>query len=646
MSQPRVIASGKIGKGFIPQQFIPPGKDEYYIRNEQSGRPVSHWRKLTADEIAALERNGNTAETWDDVLVAEGFQSTAVKNCQFHGLVRLGKLAGGSLEHEELRLPVGLSSSRIVSCDIGDNAAIHDVKYMAHTIVGDGAILFNVGEISTSENAAFGNGIVKDGQEQATRTWINVINENGERGIAAFDGQTAADAFLWAKYRDDRQLMDRLMEVTQKTFDARRGYYSTIGQGCVLVNCGLLKDVRIGQSAHVIGAGKLENVTINSSDDEPTEIGEGVELVDGVVGRGCRMISGARAMRFVLADGASLALGARLVHTYLGDNSAVSCCEVQNSLIFPAHQQHHNNSFLIASLVMGQSNIAAGATIGSNHNSRSPDGEVQAGRGFWPGLCVSLKHNCRFASYVLLAKGDYPCELDILLPFSLVSNDSVGDKLQVMPAYWWLYNMYALARNNWKYRARDRRAQPAQHIEYDALAPDTAEEIFNALGMLEKWVAKAHLAKGSKKADIGEDELRQLGRKLLTGPAKAVDDLEVVGDELENSRRKAVILRAYAAYHAYRQMLHHYAMTNLLAYMRNHPKATANSMSAELAGPRQKKWINLGGQLVLWGDLERIKSDIKSGPLPPGRRYTPPSIGCGRNIRRTSSATPARRCSI
>jgi len=31
---------------------------------------------------------------------------------------------------------------------------------------------------------------------------------------------------------------------------------------------------------------------------------------------------------------------------------------------------------------MGQSNMAAGATIGSNHNSRSADGELVAARGF------------------------------------------------------------------------------------------------------------------------------------------------------------------------------------------------------------------------------------------------------------------------
>jgi hypothetical protein len=42
--------------------------------------------------------------------------------------------------------------------------------------------------------------------------------------------------------------------------------------------------------------------------------------------------------------------------------------------------------FYALRLVMGQSNIAAGATIGSNHNSRGADGEIIMGRGFWPGL--------------------------------------------------------------------------------------------------------------------------------------------------------------------------------------------------------------------------------------------------------------------
>jgi len=187
-----------------------------------------------------------------------------------------------------------------------------------------------------------------------------------------------------------------------------------------------------------------------------------------------------------MSSHSQLKYGARLINSFLGNNSTISCCEVLNSLMFPAHEQHHNNSFLCASLVMGQSNIAAGATIGSNHNSRSADGEIIAGRGFWPGLCVSLKHNSTFASFTLIAKGDFPVELKVPLPFCLVSNDVANNKLVVMPAYWFMYNMYALERNSWKYKDRDKRTAKLQFIEYNYLAPDTINELFDGLTYLQK----------------------------------------------------------------------------------------------------------------------------------------------------------------
>ena len=165
----------------------------------------------------------------------------------------------------------------------------------------------------------------------------------------------------------------------------------------MIKNCRIIKDTKIGSDAYIKGANKLKNLTINSDKERKSQIGEGCELVNGIIGYGCRIFYGVKAVRFITASHSQLKYGARLINSYLGNNSTISCCEVLNSLIFPAHEQHHNNSFLCASMLLGQSNIAAGATIGSNHNSRGADGEIIAGRGFWPGLCVSLKHNSRFA---------------------------------------------------------------------------------------------------------------------------------------------------------------------------------------------------------------------------------------------------------
>ncbi|MCX5656114.1 MAG: DUF4954 family protein [Planctomycetota bacterium] len=616
MREMKVIPVGSLGRDFIAPPYLPHGEDEYYLRNLQSPQPEEGWRRLRADEIEVLVKNDNAADNWDNVLVTRHFIPQSIKNCEFYGLVRIGRLEPAFLDYHDLRVPVGLTNSRIISCDIGDDVAVHNVRYLAHYIIGSDVMLLNVDEMSTTNHAKFGNGTVKEGEPEDVRVWMDLINEAGGRSVMPFDGMIAADAYLWARYRDDPQLLARLGEITQRAFDPRRGFYGVIGDGSIIKNCGIIKDVKTGPCTYVKGANKLKNLTINSSEDEPSQIGEGVELVNGIVGHGCHIFYGCKAVRFVMGDNSNLKYGARLIHSYMGDNSTVSCCELLNNLIFPAHEQHHNNSFLIAALVMGQSNIAAGATIGSNHNSRAPDGEIHAGRGFWPGLCVSLKHNCRFASYTLLAKGDYPAELDVRLPFCLVHDDVARDRLAVLPAYWWLYNMYALARNTWKFQNRDKRQRKVQKIECDALAPDTAEEIFEALDLLEQWTAKAHLRrKGEPAEGMSAADLAALGRKLLTAPPAETDGLEVLAEGAENSDRKVVVLKVRAAYHAYRQMLHYYAVKNLIAYMKENPSATLKGMTAALAGARQRQWVNMGGQLVLAEDLAQLRSDIRSGKL-------------------------------
>ncbi len=519
MNEVRVIGPEKFGRDFIPAQFLPAGQDEHYLRNLQNNKPAGYWRRLRSDEIETLVKNVNTCDEWDLIYVTGEFAPQMIKNSEFHGLVRIGKLQHTILEHHDFQIPAGITNSRIIACDIGDNAAIHNVRHLAHYIIGDHVILTNIDEMQTTNYAKFGNGIIKDGEGEDIRIWIDLMNETGGRAVLPFEGMTPADAYMWAKYRDDAALQTALRDLTQKQFDPRRGFYGTVGKGAVIKNTQIIKDVKIGPACYIKGANKLKNLTLQSNSQEPTQIGEGVEMVNGIVGLNCRVFYGCKAVRFVMGNNTNLKYGARLIHSYLGDNSTVSCCELLNNLIFPAHEQHHNNSFLVAALLLGQSNIAAGATIGSNHNSRANDGEIQAGRGFWPGLCTTLKHYCRFASFALLAKADYPAELNMPLPFALVSNDAAGDRLLIMPAYWWRYNMYALARNTWKIVARDKRKTKTQHIEADFLAPDTVEEIFTALDLLETWTAQAHLRQLGEKVPQDQQKLRALGKTLLLDTA-------------------------------------------------------------------------------------------------------------------------------
>ena len=617
MKKVSFVKNNRLGNGFVPDNCLPKGETEYYIRNKQVNASEKHWRNLTNDEVDILKANGNYADDWTKVLVSDMFDSECIRNSKFYGLVRIGDICCGVLQHNALQLPVGIYNSTIVSSDLGNNVALHNVDYLANYIIGNECILFNVKEMTTANNAKFGNGVVKDGDDESSRFVLTVMNEAGGREISPFEDMIAADAYIWAKYIDDKELQTRLTQITQASADCRCGVYGTIGSNTIIKNTISINDAKVGECCVIDGANKLKNITIKSSEDDSSHIGEGVILRNGIVGYGCHLYCSCIAENFVLGNNSSLKYGARLIDSFVGDNSTIVCCEVLNNLVFPAHEQHHNNSFLIATLIMGQSNLAAGATVGSNHNSRTNDNEIQAGRGFWPGLCASLKHSCRFASYTLLAKAQYPAEIDNPFPFALISNNPANDELEVMPAYWWMYNMYALARNSWKYNARDKRKHKQQHIEFNAYAPDTMEEAMYAKTLLEKYTAKAWLKREGLPTDETEDVLMAKGKELLNGDKALLQGLEIFANDVEKGSRKVKLLKVYEAYNAYSDMIVYYAITNIIKYFATNNAVSFDNLHDHLAknGYRHNKWVNLGGQLVKENDFIALLDDIKSKHL-------------------------------
>ena len=603
----------KLGYHFIKEQFIPKGKDEFYLRDMQIKNGI-HYRILTAYEIEMLVRNGNTSDDWNKILVSDAFNPELVKNCKFYGLVRIGKLEPFCLGFSDLKTPVGLYNSTIISCDFGDNVVVNNVSYLSHYIIGSEAIITNVNEMVTTNHAKFGNGILKEGEAEDVRIWVELCNENTGRKVMPFNGMLAGDAFLWSKYRNDQTLQEKFKLFTESKFDNRRGYYGKIGDRTVIKNCKIIKDVWVGSDAYFKGANKLKNLTVNSGPEGRTQIGEGCEVVNGIVGFGCRMFYGVKAVRFIMAPHSQLKYGARLINSYLGSNATISCCEVLNSLIFPAHEQHHNNSFLCAALVMGQSNIAAGATIGSNHNSRGADGEIIMGRGFWPGLCVSLKHNSQFASFNMIAKGDYPAELNIPIPFSLISNDESLDQLTIMPGYWFLYNLYALSRNSWKYYDRDKRTEKIQHIEYDYLAPDTINEMFASMELMENLTGKAYSKSGAAGNPFTNHQ--NAGKQLLKSGHKIVNELEIISDSFENSKRKVVLIKVLPAYKIFEDLIIYYGLNQLLDFIKENTfKSFEEFTSALPAKPIRNSWQNIGGQLIPTKEVAILNEKISNSKI-------------------------------
>lgn len=578
-------------------------------------------RNLSKAEIEILLKNGNVSdfEDWRNVLVSSidgEFNPQLIYNSHFSGFVVLGRIKHAVLKFHDLELVAGIYNSNLIDVIVSDDVVIRNVKYLKNYRIGNRVILFNIQEMSCTEHSKFGNGWLKKDETEDVRVWIGVGNENDNRAVLPFESMITADAYLWSRRRDDSLLMKRFIEITENENDKSKRTFGIVEDEAVIKNTTLLKDAKIGKCAYIKGAFKLKNITVLSSEEEESQIGEGVELVNGIMGYGSRIFYQAVAVRFVIGRNCQLKYGARLLNSILGDNSTVSCCELLNNLIFPFHEQHHNSSFLIATTILGQSNIAAGATIGSNHNSRSPDGEIYAGRGFWPGLCSDFKHNSKFASFVLVSKGSYQHELNITYPFSLVAFKAEQEPIHIIPAYWFLFNMFAIARNNYKFKKRDKRVQKVQHIETDPLAPDAMQEVLVALDRL-ILLTRDYLKRISEENVLSartEQEELQAAKDYLHQNTEA--DFTLF-DLQAQKKYGATIFKPVKAYKEYRKILKYFAARSIIEYCKSNGY---EKFSREVLEKIEKislftEWTNAGGQIIPTIKINQLCEKIKSGQI-------------------------------
>src|SRR5574344_1323695 len=596
-------------------------------------------RHLSLQEISILKEKLNVSDdpSWQNIYVDgsdDGFDPYLIRSSVFSGYIILGTLRDAMLKYHDLEIETGIYRSKLRNVVTGCDVVIRNVSYIENYRIGDRVMLFNIQEMSCTSHSKFGNGILKNGEPEENRVWIGVGNENGGRSVLPFESMITADAFLWSRYRDDQKLMDRFVELTEKGNDRKLDTFGTVADDAVIKNTTLIKDAKIGSCAYIKGAFKLKNITVLSSEDEVSQIGEGVEMVNGIMGYGSRAFYQAVAVRFVIGRNCQLKYGARLLNSVLGDNSTVSCCELLNNLIFPFHEQHHNSSFLIATTIMGQSNIAAGATIGSNHNSRSPDGEMIAGRGFWPGLCSDFKHNSKFASFVLVSKGSYQNELNITYPFSLVAANPEDGSVHIIPAYWFLYNMFAIARNKSKFLKRDKRVVKVQHIETNPFAPDTMQEVFAAneriIELTERYLKLPKAAADKMTVVNNSPEVLELFRKKAeTAPNEdlyqiAKDFLHqghavqfLLNDDRCQKKFGSVIYKPSQAYKEYRKVLKYFAVDSLIAWCTEHQKEmlSKDDLTVIERIPLYTEWLNVGGQIIPEKKVNELFDKIKSGEI-------------------------------
>src|SRR5690606_377820 len=165
-------------------------------------------------------------------------------------------------------------------------------------------------------------------------------------------------------------------------------------------------------------------------------------------------------------------------------------------------------------------------------------------------------------------------------------------------------------RNTDKFADRDNRKLKNQYFEYDVLAPDTVNAMFEGLQIIELAVGKS-LA-GQK--DLADETYREIGQSALLSNDPASLG-EVLLDGVEYSKRDVVLVKPYEAYQVYRRMIAYYAGSEII-------KALADIALPEFAtllditgDHGRATFDNVGGQLVETEELKTLLERLKIGEI-------------------------------
>ena len=437
------------------------------------------FRALSADEIAALEKNGNRCEDWSRVLVENNFTPDRIHNSVFMGDVRLSAFYGTLLLPGDVSFPTGIYDCMVHNCVV-ENALVYKVALLSNVIVRSSAVVQNVGSMVSSGKINYMIG-----------TSMTVGNEMGGRSVKVFP-DISTDLV-------DMQLFHKAEADVQKSFDEMLTQFredvalpfGVVGKGAVVSNTNIVRNSWIGSHARIEGAAKIRNSVILSSLEESSHIYDSVILENSNVQTGVTVHTGAEVQGSVLMTRTKIGSKAIVKSSIIAPCCHIEEGEVNSSYMGPLSQMHHHSLLIAALWPTGCGNLGYGANVGSNHTGRMPDQEIMPGQGMFFGLGVNVKFpaNYRESPFTLIASGVTTLPQRLKFPFSLIRPGDpqlmgVPARLnEIVPGWNYARNAYALDRNMYKYSVRGKGIVSAGFCSI--FNADTVRQVFDAYNRLQ-----------------------------------------------------------------------------------------------------------------------------------------------------------------
>ena len=439
---------------------------------------MQNYRSLTKAEIALLEKNGCSCSDWSTVTVKDGFNPDYVRETQFSGNVEIGLLDSEFALDGGLKKHAGIARALIHNCTIGDNVMIENVQnYIANYTIGDHCFIQNVDVILVDGVTTFGNGVE-----------VNVLNETGGREVHINDKLSAHFAYIYSLYRHRPRLIERMKAIIDFYCDKHASDRGTIGDYCMIVNVGYIKNVRIGSHCKITGAMKLKNGSINSNVDDPVYIGRNVIAEDFIVSSGSTIDGGSFITRCFVGQ------ACHIDHGYSASDSLFfSNCQGENGeacALFagPYTVTHHKSTLLIAGMFSFM-NAGSGSNQSNHMYKLGPIHQGIIERGAKTTSNSYVLWPAKVGAFSLILGRHYQHSDTSNLPFSYLVEKDNGT--QLAPGV----NLRSVGtiRDAKKWPERDKRKDPNKLdcINFNLLSPYTIQKVFAGVEILKNLQATA-----------------------------------------------------------------------------------------------------------------------------------------------------------
>lgn len=432
---------------------------------------ASEFRALSKDEIAQLQKQGCTCSDWTSIKVTQGFDPERVKLTHFSGNVEIGELKETVSFHGGLQKPASISQAAIHNCKIGNNVYINNINtYIANYKIEDNVVIDNVDLLAVEQENSFGNG-----------TKATVVNEAGGREIPIYDQLSAHTAYVIAFYRHRPKVIENLQKMITDYTKSVTSSMGLLAKGARIINCRIIKNVKVGPATVIEGATRLENGSINSCPEDPVYIGPGVFAEDFIVCSGSKISDGTIISKCFVGQSTELSKQYSAENSVFFANCGGFHGEACSIFAGPYTVTHHKSTLLIAGLF---SFLNAGSgTNQSNHMYKlGPAHQGIVERGSKTASDSYMLWPAKVGAFTVVMGRHYRNSDTSDLPFSYLIEHE--DESILVPGV----NLRSVGtvRDARKWPKRDKRKDPKKldFINFKLLSPYTIQKMLNGCRLL------------------------------------------------------------------------------------------------------------------------------------------------------------------